>query len=680
MADMRRTTIAFKIPAYMLLVSLIAMLAVGGFAVSQVSKSYVEETERALQLVALAKRDALQEFFRAVDVDLIDAAAAPQTVAAIRAFTRGYSALPNGALQAQKLYVQDNPNPPGRKEYYDAAADGSDYSKTHATYHPWFRQYRKTKEYANILMVDPAGNVVYSVLKGLDYATNLANGQWSDTELAAIYRAAIAGAPGEVFYRRYKQYPPHDDEPAAFIAAPVFDGDERIGVLVYQMPVERLNRTLSGHGGLGQTGDTILVGPDGTLRNDTPRTPENDMLLTRYSGSRSLATLGDALETWREDGMIIAGSAFEFHGARQQLLARINESEVNAPLYRALLVTLAVGALLLVAIALISLLLGRSLSRPIMQTVAAIEQFASGDLNVTLDESHKDEIGVMARAINRMRANLSRTVALAKQLSDNVASGSAQLQEAAKQVSDGVNDQASSVQETAAAMEEMAASIRQNADASARTRAASTRIAEDARICAHAMQQTAAAMKDIADKSTAVEDITRKIELLALNASVEAARAGEHGKGFAVVAAEVSKLAELSKEAAGAIQQSSLEGKTTAEKTNVMLTALLPEIEKADDLVEGISVASEEQATAAQQVNVAVRRLDEVTQSNAAAATQMAATAHALTAHARDLRKAIVWFRSGRDDRPADVERRVAPKDEAPLFGEDDEPGDMGKY
>jgi methyl-accepting chemotaxis protein len=154
-------------------------------------------------------------------------------------------------------------------------------------------------------------------------------------------------------------------------------------------------------------------------------------------------------------------------------------------------------------------------------------------------------------------------------------------------------------------------------------------------------------MKGIADKSTAVEEITRKIELLALNASVEAARAGEHGKGFAVVASEVSKLAELSKEAAGAIQQSSVEGKDTAEQTNRMLIALLPEIEKAKDLVQGINVASEEQATGAQQVNLAVRRLDDVTQSNASAAAQMAATANALSEHARELQKAIGWFRIG---------------------------------
>lgn len=224
-----------------------------------------------------------------------------------------------------------------------------------------------------------------------------------------------------------------------------------------------------------------------------------------------------------------------------------------------------------------------------------------------------------------------------KTVAEGVSDGGAQLQAASRQVSAGASDQANSVQETAAAMEQMAAAIRQNADASATTLATSTRVAEDARTCAQEMQRTAVAMKGIAEKSLAVEDITRKIELLALNAAVEAARAGEYGKGFAVVAAEVSKLADLSKDATSAIQQSSMEGRDTAERTDRMLTALLPDIEKAKDLVKGIQIATEEQATGAQQVNDAMRRLDDVMQLNATAAAQVSTIASNLAEHARDL-------------------------------------------
>ena len=316
----------------------------------------------------------------------------------------------------------------------------------------------------------------------------------------------------------------------------------------------------------------------------------------------------------------------------------------------------------------------------LVATVTVASQLADGDLTSKVEVlSDRDRLGI---ALHDMMEKLSMIVASLRSIGDGVAASSAQLQSAAKQVSDGAHNQASSVQETAAAMEEITASIRQNAEASSRTQQTSTRLADDARTCAQAMQRTAAAMKDIADKSMAVEEITRKIELLALNASVEAARAGEHGKGFAVVAAEVSKLAELSKEAASAIQQSSVEGKDTAEQTNRMLTTLLPEIEKAKDLVQGISVASEEQATGTQQVNVAVRRLDDVTQSNASAAAQMAATANALAEHARELQRAIGWFRTqetnSQEFQPSKrLEKTNTPRREVSLIAET---GNLGKY
>jgi methyl-accepting chemotaxis protein len=285
----------------------------------------------------------------------------------------------------------------------------------------------------------------------------------------------------------------------------------------------------------------------------------------------------------------------------------------------------------------------RSMLEKLRYMVTIASRLSEGDLTVDPPvQSEKDKLGL---ALHMMVEKLRHITSSLKTIADGVATGGSQLQSASKQVAQGASDQTISVQETSAAMEQIAAAVRQNADASIRALETSTHLANDAHTCAQAMQRTATVMKEIAERSIAVEEITRKIELLALNASVEAARAGEYGKGFAVVAAEVSKLAELSKEAANAIQQSSIEGRDTAENTNRMLTALLPDIEKAKDLVQGIRIASEEQALGAEQVNVAIRRLDNVTQSNATAAEELASTASVLAEHARDLQKETGWFR-----------------------------------
>jgi methyl-accepting chemotaxis protein len=312
-------------------------------------------------------------------------------------------------------------------------------------------------------------------------------------------------------------------------------------------------------------------------------------------------------------------------------------------------------------------------------TVKIASRLSEGDLTIEAPVlSEQDKLGL---ALNRMVDRLRHIILSLRTVADGVASGGAQLQSASTQVSAGANDQASSVQETAAAIEQIAAAIRQNAEASAVTLETSTRLADDAQTCAEAMQQTATAMKDIAEKSLAVEEIARKIDLLALNAAVEAARAGEYGKGFAVVAAEVSKLAELSKDSAAAIQQSSIEGRDTAENTNRMLMSLLPDIEKAKDLVKGIRIASEEQATGADQVNDAIRRLDDVTQSNATAAEEVAATAKALAEHARELQTEIAWFRQ--KETAGQARRRVEAPQARSSVSEpvlESEGADYGKY
>jgi methyl-accepting chemotaxis protein len=351
---------------------------------------------------------------------------------------------------------------------------------------------------------------------------------------------------------------------------------------------------------------------------------------------------------------------------------------------------LIVAGILAVALGLsLGLVIALSIARRLRATVAALRNVALGDLSQRLVVGRQDEIGEVGEAVNTMQANLSATAKVAEAiargnltvepvlLSDKdtlgqslkgmlenlratvsniqrvaaeVASGSLQLRGAAGQISEGASNQASSVEQTSSAMEEMAAGISQNAKNAEETEKIATHVAEDAKQCVQSVQRTAASMKGIAEKIGIVEEITRKTELLALNASVEAARAGEHGRGFAVVASEVSKLAEISQQAAAEIVQSSVEGKEIAEATSRSLGELLPRIEKTKDLVQGITASSEEQSIGAGQVNQAVQQLDKVVQQNASAAQQMAATAESLSDLAGELQESISFFRLDEGD------------------------------
>ena len=175
----------------------------------------------------------------------------------------------------QYLYTVSNPNLVGSKHLLDNAGDGSVYSNIHETFHPIISNYSDRFGYYDIFLVDLDGNIVYSVFKEVDYGTSLLTGLYSETNFADAYRQALE-AEDKNFSALvdFQPYQPSYDAPAAFVASPIYEDDEKIGVLVFQMPIGRIDDIMTSNQqwedvGLGESGETYILGDDSTLRNQS---------------------------------------------------------------------------------------------------------------------------------------------------------------------------------------------------------------------------------------------------------------------------------------------------------------------------------------------------------------------------------------------------------------------------
>jgi methyl-accepting chemotaxis protein len=255
---------------------------------------------------------------------------------------------------------------------------------------------------------------------------------------------------------------------------------------------------------------------------------------------------------------------------------------------------------------------------------------------------------LLARSITRpIRAiiqNLERG-------SEQVTAASSQISGSSQSLAEGASEQASSLEETSASLEEMSSMTKQNANNATQANAAMKTASDMIASGVGAMERMNGAINEIKASSDetakiikTIDEIAFQTNLLALNAAVEAARAGEAGKGFAVVAEEVRNLAVRCAEAAQntsalieGSQKNADAGVSVATDVAENLTGIQENSEKVASLIAEIAAASQEQAQGIDQVSTATAEMDRVVQQNAANAEESASASEELAGQAREL-------------------------------------------
>ncbi len=361
------------------------------------------------------------------------------------------------AKSLQKIFIADNPYDVGTKDFLTRAVGESDYASTHEIYHPIFREFIDQFGYYDLFLIDTDGTIIYTVFKEVDFGTSLLTGPHKDTNFAAVFSTAMqASEPGEVFFSDFEPYAPSYHAPAAFVVSPVFEEGRKLGALALQFPIDRINAIMTNNDdwrsvGLGESGETYLVGSDFKIRNQSRFLIEAPEVFlpkimaienTRDYAQRVLeqnSTIGlmpvrtqavdaalrgeigtEVLPDYRNVPVLSTYQPVDLPGLNWVIISQIDESEAFLPIYELQQYAFIIAGVLSLIVIAVATATARSITNPLARLVGFSKGLAGVDFRkddtpelvheIEPVTSRGDEVGDLARAFSNLATNLQSSV------------------------------------------------------------------------------------------------------------------------------------------------------------------------------------------------------------------------------------------------------------------------------
>ena len=668
----KNLSLFWKIPLAYFVLTVASSVIPTPFAISVITDTIRDSAYRQLEAHRDQKIEALQTKVELVSNRMIQLSNDYSMSTALQSLSSGLTVVAQEdprAIEFLRSELQANRIPDARQSGFNLTS----YLYQYDRWASWGKAQADFVELDDLYLLNLKGDVVFTAGDHGELGLNVTEGDLAATSLGRVALEAIEiarnGELARVVFADFEPYALRGNASLSFFAAPVFDqyGDP-VGVFVGALPLAFFDLL---KGDLGFTFDTHVSLFDKnkeTVASFVHRVDGADLASDHLDSQEiisRISTMGqsgvETVELSSGERAMVGYRTFDLLGGTYGIAIEADEDQVLAllgVLYRILGLA---GILAFLTTGAGAILVARSISRPSARMSLSLQEvIRNRDMSARLDVESEDEIGRSSRAMNEILELVDGTIGEFHERSVMLGGEAARLEQASHTLAANAESQSTAIEELSTTIEQTSHQVRSNAlaskaanDVAQNTTATVSRGREKLDQMVEAIKEINTSSSEIANIIKVIDEIAFQTNLLALNAAVEAARAGQHGRGFAVVAAEVRNLAgrsaKAARETSDLIDKSARRvdlGVALTQEASKSFDQINDDFVRIAELVENISVASEEQARGVELVNDAINDLSKIARSTSIEADGIAETAEQLTSASRYLKEQVGKYRS----------------------------------